>query len=112
MPLTRNLDRKKYKMMMGTAMKIEPAAKRANSVSPRFIRPTATVYRSFCFRSSLGRMKSLQGQTNWESSVYTIIGPDSGRVIFVNTWKLVAPSILAASSIVWGIVSKKPFCVM
>ena len=30
-------------MTIGTAMKTEPAAKRVNSVSPRFVSPTATV---------------------------------------------------------------------
>ena len=43
--------------------------------------------------------------------VYTIIGLLNGIVILVNTCHLVAPSINAASSIVLGIVSKKPLAI-
>ena len=42
-PLTIYLTRKKYRTTIGTATNTEPAAKRANSVSPRLISPTATV---------------------------------------------------------------------
>ena len=75
------------------------------------ISPTATVYKSLFFKSSCGRIKSLHGHTKDESKVYTIIGAASGKVIFIKILKFEAPSILAASSIDDGIVSKNPFCV-
>lgn len=56
MPLIRYFARNRYRITMGTAIKMEPAAKRENSVSPRLIRPTATVQVSFVFSRSLGRM--------------------------------------------------------
>ena len=56
MPLIRYLARNRYKITIGTAMKMEPAAKRENSVSPRLISPTATVHLSLVFSRSLGRM--------------------------------------------------------
>ncbi len=109
-PLMRYLARNRYRITMGTAIKMEPAAKRENSVSPRLIRPTATVHVSLVFSSSLGRIKSLQGQVKEVSAVYTIMGMERGIWIFQNTWKLVAPSSRAASSSVLGMESKKPFC--
>lgn len=42
-PPTRNFIRQKYRMTMGTAINTAPAANLENSVSPRLIRPTATV---------------------------------------------------------------------
>ena len=98
-PLIIYFTRQKYSTIMGIAMNIEPAANRANSVSPSDIRPTATVYRSLSIKSILGKMKSDHGQVNEVSAVYTSIGFDSGRMNFTNTVKLDAPSILAASSI-------------
>lgn len=61
MPLTMYLTRQKYKTTMGTPIKMEPAAKRENSVSSRYISPTATVHLSMVGSSSCGRMKSLHG---------------------------------------------------
>ena len=72
-------------MTIGTAINTLPAANRANSVSSRLISPTATVYRSFSLSRSFGRIKSLHGQVKEESAVYTMIGFDNGRLIFVNT---------------------------
>ncbi len=60
-PITRKRERQKYRMTIGTAMKMEPAAKRVNSVSFRLVKPTATVHRFLFLRSILGRIKSLQG---------------------------------------------------
>lgn len=54
---------------MGTAMKMEPAAKRANSVSSRYMSPTATVQLSIVGSSSCGRMKSDHGQVKDVSAV-------------------------------------------
>ena len=54
---------------MGMAMNIEPAAKRANSVSPSDISPTATVYRSLSIKSIFGSIKSDQGQVKDVSAV-------------------------------------------
>lgn len=56
-------------------------------------------------------MKSTHGAMKEVSTVYTIIGLLKGIVILVNTCHFVAPSIIAASSILFGIVSKKPFAI-
>ena len=105
-PVTRNLDRAKYRITIGTAMNTLPAAKRVNSVSPKWVSPTATVHKSLFFRSRFGRMKSLHGHANCVNAVYTIIGLASGNVILVKILKLLAPSILAASYMVLEMVSK------
>ena len=96
-PATRNLDNEKYSITIGTAINIAPAANRENSVSPRCVRPTATVHRFLFLRSMFGRMKSLQGHANEVRAVYTRIGLESGIVTFQKIVGLDAPSILAAS---------------
>ena len=58
--------------------------------------------------TSTDEMFQMLGQ-NQVDIVYTIIGLLRGIVILVNTCHFVAPSIIAASSIVLGIVSKNPF---
>ena len=85
--------------MIGIAIKIDPAANLENSVSPRDISPTATVYKFLSTNSIFGRMKSDHGQVNAVSAVYTSIGFAIGRINFTKTVKLDAPSIRAASSI-------------
>ena len=47
--------------------------------------------------SSFGSRQSLQGQANCVSAVYTSIGFESGRVIFVKICSWLAPSMVAAS---------------
>ena len=96
-PCTKNLDRQKYNKIIGTPIKIDPAANLVNFVSSSDIRPTATVHRSLFFRRRLGRIKSLHGHANCVSIVYTIIGFYSGSVICQKILGLLAPSILAAS---------------
>ena len=107
MPFIIYLTRQKYNTIMGIAIMIEPAAKRENCVSSSDMSPTATVYKSWSMSSILGRMKSLHGHANDVSAVYTSMGLESGRINFINTVKLEAPSILAASSMEYGMVSKK-----
>ena len=108
MPFIIYLTRQKYNTIIGIAIIIEPAAKRANCVSSSDISPTATVYKSWSMSNIFGRMKSLHGHANDVSAVYTSIGLESGRINFINTVKLEAPSILAASSMEYGMVSKSP----
>ena len=79
------MTRQKYNTTMGTPMKMEPDAKRANSVSSRYMSPTATVQLSMVGNNSLGRMKSLHGQVKDVSAAYTKIGLDRGKMIFKNT---------------------------
>ena len=68
-PVTRNLDNAKYRITIGTAMKIAPAANLVNSVSSRCISPTATVHMSLFFNKRFGRIKSLHGHANCVSAV-------------------------------------------
>lgn len=69
-PITRNLERQKYKITIGTAINTDPAAKRVNSVSSRDVSPTATVHMSLFLSSIFGRIKSLQGHANCVNAVY------------------------------------------
>ena len=96
-PLIIYLESKKYSITIGTAINTDPAAKRANSVSGKDIKPTATVHLSRSLRSNLGNMKSLQGHANCVKRVYTIMGLERGKVILQKICRLFAPSIRAAS---------------
>ena len=96
-PSTRNLERQKYKIIIGTPIKMEPAANLVNLVSSKDINPTATVHRFLSLSKSFGNIKSLHGHANCVSIVYTSIGLDNGNVICANILPLLAPSIRAAS---------------
>ena len=55
------------------------------------------------------KMKSTHGAKNDVRAVYITIGLEIGKVILQKIWLRVAPSMVAASSIAFGMVSKKPF---
>jgi hypothetical protein len=60
---------------------------------------------------TFAKMKSTQGAMKEVRIVYIMIGLDKGSVILVKTCQCVQPSIMAASSIEMGIVSKKPLAI-
>ena len=76
---------------------MDPAANLVNFVSSRCINPTATVHKSLFFSNKFGRIKSLHGQANCVSMVYTSIGLLSGNTTCKKMRPLLAPSIRAAS---------------